>query len=81
MGKPEGKIPLGRPRLRWEDDIRMDLREVGCDPVGRPRMRWENNINHDLRGKYYTGDNWKSLAEDREVWRAYVHAAMNLRVR
>ena len=50
-------------------------------PVGRPRMRWENNINHDLREADYTGDDWKSLAEDREVWRAYVHAVMNLRVR
>jgi hypothetical protein len=29
VGKPEGKRPLGRPRLRWED-IRMDLQEVGC---------------------------------------------------
>jgi hypothetical protein len=28
MGKPEGKIPLGRPRRRWEDGIRMDLREI-----------------------------------------------------
>jgi hypothetical protein len=28
--KPEGRRPLGRPRLRWEDNIRMDLREVGC---------------------------------------------------
>ena len=44
-------------------------------------MRWENNINHDLREVDYTGDDWKSLAEDGEVWRAYVHAAMNLRVR
>ena len=34
-----------------------------------------------LREIDYTGDDWKSLAEDREVWRAYVHAAMNLRVR
>ena len=31
MGKPEGKRPLGRPRRRWEDNIKMDLREVGCD--------------------------------------------------
>jgi hypothetical protein len=30
VGKPEGKRPPGRPRLRWEDYIRMDLREVGC---------------------------------------------------
>jgi len=28
--KPEGKRPLGRPRLRWEDNIKMDLQEVGC---------------------------------------------------
>jgi hypothetical protein len=28
--KPEGKRPLGRPRSRWEDNIRMDLKEVGC---------------------------------------------------
>jgi hypothetical protein len=29
-GKPEGKRPLGRPRRRWVDNIRMDLQEVGC---------------------------------------------------
>jgi len=29
VGKPEGKRPLGRPRHRWEDNIKMDLREVG----------------------------------------------------
>jgi len=28
VGKPEGKRPLGRPRRRWEDNIRMDLREI-----------------------------------------------------
>jgi hypothetical protein len=33
MGKPEGKRPLERPRHRWEDGIRMDLREVGCGSV------------------------------------------------
>ena len=30
MGKPEGKRPLRRPRRRWEDNIKMDLQEVGC---------------------------------------------------
>jgi hypothetical protein len=30
MEKPDGKRPLGRPRRRWEDNIRMDLQEVGC---------------------------------------------------
>jgi hypothetical protein len=29
MGKPEGKRPLGRPRRRWEDNVKMDLQEVG----------------------------------------------------
>jgi hypothetical protein len=29
VGKPEGKRPLGRPRRRWEDNVRMDLREIG----------------------------------------------------
>ena len=30
VGKPEGKRPLGRPRRRWEDNIKMDLQEVEC---------------------------------------------------
>jgi hypothetical protein len=30
VGKPEGKIPLGRPRSRWVENIKMDLREIGC---------------------------------------------------
>jgi len=34
VGRPEGKRPLGRPRRRWEDNIKMDLRELGID--------WEN---------------------------------------
>jgi hypothetical protein len=33
MGKPEGKIPLERPRRRWEDNIKMDLKEVGCKGI------------------------------------------------
>ena len=34
MGKPEGKRPLVRPRCRWEDNIGMDLQEVGCEGYG-----------------------------------------------
>jgi len=33
VGKPEGKRPLGRPRRRWVDNIRVDLQEVGCGYV------------------------------------------------
>jgi hypothetical protein len=33
VGKPEGKRPLGRPRRRWEDGIRMDLKEIGLGGV------------------------------------------------
>jgi hypothetical protein len=31
VGKPEGKRPLGRPRHRWEDNIMMELQDVGCE--------------------------------------------------
>jgi hypothetical protein len=55
--KPEGKRPLGRPRRRCVDNIKMDLREVGWD-----------------------GMDWIDLAQDRDRWRAYVNALMNLRV-
>ena len=33
VGKPKGKRPLGRPRRRWEDNINMDLQEVGCEAM------------------------------------------------
>ena len=33
MGKPEGKKPLGRPRRRWEDIIKMDLQALGCGDI------------------------------------------------
>ena len=45
MGKPEGKRPLERPRRRWEDNIKMDLRKVGCDTghwidLAQGRIQW-----------------------------------------
>jgi hypothetical protein len=38
VGKPEGKRPRGRPRRRWEDEIRMDLRETGLGDVDWIRL-------------------------------------------
>ena len=48
--KPEGKRPLGRPRRRWVDNIRMDLQEVGCgyvDWIGlaQDRERWRTLVS------------------------------------
>ena len=57
VGKREGRRPLGRPRRRWVDNIRMDLQELGC-------------------GYMY----WTGLAQDRDRWRTFVSAVMNLRV-
>ena len=50
MGKPEGKRPLGRPRLRWEDNVKMDFQEVGCGSMDwieltQGRDRWRALVN------------------------------------
>jgi len=50
VGKPEGKRPLGRPRRRWVDNIRMDLQDVGCgymDWIGlaQDRDRWRTLVS------------------------------------
>jgi hypothetical protein len=53
VGKPEGKRPLGRPRRRWMDNIRMDLGEVGWGDVdwfgvAQDRNRWRALVNSVL---------------------------------
>jgi hypothetical protein len=50
VGKPEGRRPLGRPRSRWEDNIGMDLKEIGFGDVdwinlARDRGRWRALVN------------------------------------
>jgi hypothetical protein len=53
VGKSEGRRPLGRPRHRWEDNIRMDLREVGCGYVDwielpQDRDRWRALVSAEM---------------------------------
>jgi len=50
VGKPKGKRPLGRPRSRWEDNIKMDLKEVGCGDMvwielALDRDKWRALVN------------------------------------
>jgi hypothetical protein len=50
VGKPEGKRPLGRPRHRWQDGIRKDLREIGWGSVEwihlvQDRDQWQSLVN------------------------------------
>ena len=50
LGKSEVKRPLGRPRHRWEDNIKMDLQEVGCGvmdwiELAQDRNRWRTLVN------------------------------------
>jgi len=50
VGKPEGKIPFGRPRNRWDNNIKMDLQEVGCGSMewielAQDRDRWRALLN------------------------------------
>jgi hypothetical protein len=50
VGRPEGRIPLGRPRRRWEDNIKMDLREIGFGDVNwiilaQDKDRWRALVN------------------------------------
>jgi hypothetical protein len=44
VGKPEGKRPLGRPRRRWEDNIKMDLRENWIR-LAQDRVQWRAFLN------------------------------------
>jgi hypothetical protein len=50
VGKPEGKRPLGRPRRRWVDNIKIDLREIGCNDMDwidldQDRDQWRALVN------------------------------------
>jgi hypothetical protein len=49
-GRPEGKRPLGRPRCRWEDNNKMNLREIGLDRanwirLAQDKVQWRDFVN------------------------------------
>jgi len=62
VGKPEGNRPLGKPTLRWVDNIKIDLQEVGCEDMDwieldQDRGSWRALVNavmnlgfHEMRG-------------------------------
>jgi len=61
--KPEGKRPLGRPRRRWEDNIKRDLQEVGCGgmdwiELAQDRNRWRGTCEcgNELSGSIKCGE-------------------------
>jgi hypothetical protein len=50
VGRPENKRPLGRPRRRWEDNIKMDIKEIGIDGanwirLAQDRVQWRTSVN------------------------------------
>jgi hypothetical protein len=53
VGRPEGKRPLGRPRCRWEDNIKMELREIGIDGANwirldQDRVQWRAFVSTEM---------------------------------
>jgi hypothetical protein len=57
LGKPEGKRALGRPRRRWEDKIKMDVREIEWDgmdwvDLAEDRDRWRNLVNTIMNSRF-----------------------------
>jgi hypothetical protein len=53
VGKPEGRRPLGRPRHRWGDNIKMDIQEVGCGnmdwiELSQDMDRWRACLNAEI---------------------------------
>jgi hypothetical protein len=57
VGRPEGKRPLGRPRRKWEDNIKMDLREIRIDganwiQLAQDRVQWRVSVNTVMKLRF-----------------------------
>jgi hypothetical protein len=70
VGKPEGKRPRGRPRRRWEDNIKMDLQEVGCGgmdwiDLAQYRDRWRALVNAVMKFGFHKMRGISRLAKNR----------------
>ena len=79
VGKPEGKRPLGRPRRRWVDNIRIDLQEVGCgymDWIGlaQDRDRWRTLVSTVMNVRVpWNGGNFLTSCKPVSVSRRILH--------
>jgi hypothetical protein len=69
--RPEGKRPVGRPRRRWEDNIKMDLREIGIDGanwirLAQDRVQWRACVNTVIKpsGSIRKQDIFDKLSDD-----------------
>jgi hypothetical protein len=58
VGKPEGRRSLGRPRCRWEDNIKMDIQEVGCEgmdwiELAHDKNRWRALVSAVMKLRFH----------------------------
>jgi hypothetical protein len=75
--------------MGWESSMNRERKDVyrvlvgnpeGKTPLGSPRRRWDYNIKKDVQKLGFGDEDWIGLVQDRDRWRAFVNAVMNLRV-
>ena len=86
VGKPEGKRPLGRPRRRWVDNIRMDHQEVGCGymdwiGVAQDRDRWRTLVSMSFLIYSACKSHLFSAVVYRHLWPVRLYRGLTLSIR